>query len=113
MDYTRPSLALSIESIRKSFLDAKDRGLKLRYITEVTTENISYCKELTKIVEVRHLDGIKGNFMVSETEYLAHAVSNNASDIATQIIHSNLQEIVEQQNYIFDTLWNKAIPYQR
>jgi len=110
MNYTRPSLALSIESIRKSFLDAKDRGLKLRYITEVTTENISYCKELIKIVEVRHLDGIKGNFMVSETEYLAPAVSNNPSDIATQIIYSNLQEIVQQQHCIFDILWNKAIP---
>jgi two-component system, OmpR family, sensor histidine kinase VicK len=110
MDYTRPSLALGIESIRKSFLDARNRGLKLRYITEVSTENISYCKELIKIVEVRHLDGIKGNFMVSEKEYLAPVVSNNSSDIASQIIYSNLQQIVEQQNYIFDTLWNKAIP---
>ena len=26
MDYTRPSLALSIESIRKSFLDAEDNN---------------------------------------------------------------------------------------
>ena len=110
MDYTRPSLALSIESIRKSFLDAKSRDVKLRYITEITTENISYCKELMKIAEVRHLDGIKGNFMVSEKEYLAPAVSNNSSGIASQIIYSNLQEIVDQQNYIFESFWNKAIP---
>jgi two-component system, OmpR family, sensor histidine kinase VicK len=110
MDNTRPSLALSIESIRKSFLDAKSRNVNLRYITEVTAENISYCKELMKIVEVRHLDGIKGNFMVSEKEYLAPAISNNTSDIASHIIYSNSQEIVKQQNYIFDTLWNKSTP---
>jgi two-component system, OmpR family, sensor histidine kinase VicK len=110
MDYTRPSLAITIESIRKSFLDAKSRDVKLRYIAEITTENILYCKELMKIAEVRHLDGIKGNFMVSEKEYIALAVSNNTSGVASQIIYSNLQEIVEQQNYIFDTLWNKAIP---
>ena len=79
MDYTRPSLALKIESIRKSFLDAKGRDVKLRYITEITTENISYCKELIKIAEVRHLDGIKGNFMVREKEYLAPAASDNNS----------------------------------
>ena len=60
MDYTRPSLALRIESIRKSFLDAKDRDVKLRYITEITRENVQHCKELMKIAEVRHLDGIKG-----------------------------------------------------
>ncbi|HXX97552.1 MAG TPA: hypothetical protein VEL11_10610 [Candidatus Bathyarchaeia archaeon] len=29
MEHTRPSLALAIESIRKSFLDAKDRDVKL------------------------------------------------------------------------------------
>src|SRR5215467_3191196 len=81
MDYIRPSLALGNESIRKLFLDAKGRDVKLRYITEITTENISYCKELKKIAEVRHLDGIKGNFMVSEKEYLAPAASNNTSNI--------------------------------
>jgi hypothetical protein len=53
MDYTRPSLALGIESIRKSFLDAKGRDVKLRYITEITPENISYCKELMKIADIR------------------------------------------------------------
>jgi len=113
MDYTRPSLALGNESIRKSFLDAKSRDVKLRYITEITIENISYCKELMKIAYVRHLDGIKGNFMVSEKEYLAPAASNNTSNIASQIIYSNLHEIVEQQQYIFETLWTKAIPAEQ
>ena len=108
VDYTHPSLALGNESIRKSFLDAKGRDVKLRYITEITTENISYCKELMKIADVRHLDGIKGNFMISEKEYLAPAVSNNISNIASRIIYSNLHEIVEQQQYIFETLWSKA-----
>lgn len=113
MDYSRPKLALGIESIKKSFLEATDRGVKLKYITEIMSENIPYCKELMRISEVRHLDGIKGNFMVSEKEYLAPAVShdnNNDTHIASQIIYSNVREIVEQQNYIFDTLWNKAIP---
>ncbi len=110
MDHTRPALAIGIESIRKSFLDAKSRDVILRYITEITTENISYCKELLKIAEVRHLEGIKGNFMVSEEEYLAPATTKEKSYVASQIIYSNIKEIVEHQQYIFDTLWNKAIP---
>jgi two-component system, OmpR family, sensor histidine kinase VicK len=108
MDYRLPSLALRIESKRKSFLDAKGRDVKFRYITEIRRENIRYCKELMKIAEVRHLDGIKGNFMVSEKEYLAPAVSNNTFNIASQIIYSNLHEIVKQQQYMFETLWSKA-----
>ena len=110
MDYTLTSLAVGIDPIRKSFLDAKNRDVKLRYITEITTENISYCKELMKITELRHLDGFQGNFMVSEKEYLAPGVSQGTSDLASQIIYSNVKEIVEHQQYIFDTLWNKAIP---
>ena len=110
MDYSRPALALGIKPIKKSFIEAKNRNAKLRYITDIKAENISYCKELMEIAEVRHLDGIKGNFMVSEKEYLAPISSTLNSEISSQIIYSNLQEIVDQQNYIFDTLWNKAVP---
>ncbi len=42
MDYTRPSLAIGIESIKRSFLDAKSRDVRLRYLTEITNSNISY-----------------------------------------------------------------------
>ena len=109
MDYSRPALALRIESIKKSFIDARNRKVKLGYITDIKSENISYCKELMEIAEVRHLDGIKGNFMVSEKEYIA-PLSSSDSEVASQIIYSNLPEMVSQQNYIFDTLWNKASP---
>jgi two-component system, OmpR family, sensor histidine kinase VicK len=35
--------------------------VKLRYLTEITHDNIAACKELMTIVdELRHLDGIKG-----------------------------------------------------
>jgi hypothetical protein len=109
MDYSRPALALRIESIKKSFIDVRNRDVSLRYITYITAENIRYCKELMEIAEVRHLDGIKGNFMVSEKEYIA-PLSSLKSEVASQIIYSNLREMVDQQNYIFDTLWNKAVP---
>jgi two-component system, OmpR family, sensor histidine kinase VicK len=39
VDYTRPSLAVEIEQLKKAFLDAKKRGVKLRYVTEITNEN--------------------------------------------------------------------------
>jgi two-component system, OmpR family, sensor histidine kinase VicK len=50
MNYTRPQLAIVLGSIRNSFIDARNRGIKLRYLTEITSENISYCKELLHIV---------------------------------------------------------------
>jgi two-component system sensor histidine kinase VicK len=111
VDYTRPSLILQIKEIKKAFHDARGRGIKLRYITEITADNVSFCKELSTTIadELRHLDGIKGNFYVSEREYIAPAALHQKDKPSSQIIHSNMKEMVEEQQYIFDTLWNKSI----
>jgi two-component system, OmpR family, sensor histidine kinase VicK len=110
MNYTRPPLAVGLDPIRKAFLQSKDRGIYLRYITEITKENLSYCKELIKIVdEMRHLDAIKGNFMVSESEYVGPLILFEHGKIAPQAVYSNICEVVEQQQYLFDNFWNQAI----
>jgi two-component system sensor histidine kinase VicK len=111
MSYTRPSLALSLKPIKKAFLDAKRRGVKLRYITEITHDNFEYCKGLLNLVhELRHLDGVKSNFMISEEEYLAPLVQDRREEVASELIHSDITQVVEHGQQIFDTLWSKAIP---
>ena len=111
-DYTRPSLTAEIRELKKAFRDAKKRGVKIRYVTEITAENVSFCKELltSMVNELRHLDGIKGNFYVSEKEYIALAALHENDKPLSHIIHSNMKEIVEEQQCIFHTLWNKSTP---
>ena len=107
-------LAIGIEHIKKAFLDAKSRGARLRYLTEITIDNISYCKVLIKIVdELRHLEGMKANFMISESEYLAPVLLEEEGNMALQLIYSNVDRIVEQHRYMFETLWSKAIPFEQ
>jgi len=115
MNYTRPRLAMTLRPIKEAFADAKRRGLKLRYLTEINRENISSCKDLMSVVcELRHFDGIKGNFMISESEYAAPGVVLQKEDkIASQILYSNVEELIEQQQYIFDTFWDRAIPAEQ
>ena len=115
VDSTRPSLAVEIEQLKKAFLNAKSRGVRLRYVTEITEHNISYCKELIKIVdELRHVDGIEGNFYISETEYIAPASLHERGKPASQIIYSNVKEIVEHQHqYVFESFWRRAISAER
>ena len=110
VDQTRPVLTLDTLDLKNAFLYAKRRGVKLHYVTEITKDNISYCKQLMDMVdELRHLDGIKGNFYVSESGYLAPATAHEVGKSASQVIYSNVTEIIEHQRYVFDTLWNKAI----
>jgi two-component system, OmpR family, sensor histidine kinase VicK len=110
MNHTRPLLAISLKEIRNAFTNAKSRGVKLRYLTEITHNNISSCKEILSIVdELRHLDGIKGSFMISESQYLAPMVLFDNEKVASEIVCSTVKEVVEHQQNVFDNLWNKAI----
>src|SRR5437870_4114991 len=91
-------------------MDLKKRGVKVKYVTEIKKENIHYCKDLMKMIdELRHLDGVKGNLAVSETEYLAAAAPLEEAQPVRHLLYSNMKTIVGQQQYIFDTLWNKAV----
>jgi two-component system sensor histidine kinase VicK len=116
-DYKAPSANIQVEEYRKLLFDLKKRGIKLRYITDITKDNVKYCKQMMSefAYEIRHLDGIKANFSVSETEYLASATlveeeSQQPMRPIQQVIHSNVKDIVEQQKYVFESFWNKAIP---
>ena len=101
----------SFESVRKVVIAAKNRGISLRFIIEITKENLQYCKELMKITdELRHMDEIEANFGLSETEYLG---SITLQEDALQATYSNVKEVVEQQQFIFDTLWSKATPAEQ
>jgi signal transduction histidine kinase len=90
-------------------LDAKQRGVAIKIVTEITAENVGYCKQIMKFAELRHIAGIKGNFGVTETEYIISAILQK-EEPATQIIYSNAREVIDQQRYIFRSFWSKAIP---
>lgn len=108
-DHRAPSIVTNIEEYRNGYIDIRRRGAKIRAFTEITKENIQYCKELMKIVdELRHLDGVKGGMAVSESEYMATTVLEESKPL-TEVIYSNVKEVVEQGQYIFDTLWRSAI----
>jgi signal transduction histidine kinase len=58
--------------------------------------------------ELRHLDGVKGGMAVSESECMATTVLEESKPL-TEVIYSNVKEVVEQNQYIYDTLWRSAI----
>jgi signal transduction histidine kinase len=99
------------ESVRKVIIAAKNRGIRSRFIVEITNENLQYCKDLMKITdEIRHMDKIEANFGLNEIEYLG---SITLQEEALQATYSDVKEVVEQQQFIFDTLWSRAIPFEQ
>ncbi|HZA06681.1 MAG TPA: HAMP domain-containing sensor histidine kinase, partial [Nitrososphaeraceae archaeon] len=112
-DHRAPSIVVEIPEYKNGYIDIRKRGGKIRAFTEITKDNIHYCKELVKLVdELRHLNGVKGGIAVSESEYMATTLLEEAKPL-TQVIFSSVKEVVEQGQYIFDTLWNTAIPAEQ
>jgi len=113
VDPTASSVAMGLEPLRNAYISAKKRGVKIRWVTEITKDNVRYCKEAMKLeIEIRHLDGIKGNFAVSENVYNAAATLEEAKPVPIWM-RSTVKMFREQQQYVFDTLWNKAIPAEQ
>ncbi|MDQ3848429.1 MAG: hypothetical protein M3261_05690, partial [Thermoproteota archaeon] len=104
--------SMTVDPVKQGFIDFRKRGVKIRSITEITTENLEHCKELEDYVQLRHLDGLRGNFAVSETEYVATAIINGKEPV-TEAIYSNAKAILEQHRYFFETLWNRAVPAEQ
>lgn len=111
-DDRAPSIVIKIPEYYNGYQDILRRGGTIRCITIITNENLSYCEDLIKTVsELRHLDDLKGGIAVNETEYMATTVLQEAQPL-TEVIYSNVDEVVEQGQFIFDTLWKNAVPAQ-
>ncbi|HKO63637.1 MAG TPA: HAMP domain-containing sensor histidine kinase [Candidatus Nitrosocosmicus sp.] len=114
-DNKGPSVIIEIPQYNRIHSDLKKRKVKVRLITEITSGNINYCKQLVKEfdIEIRHLQNLKGNFgIIDKKDYIATATIYEKRPITT-LTYSNVIEIVKQNHFIFDTLWEKATPAER
>ena len=111
-DANSPIFSMSIEAVKKLYVAFRETGVRIRQIVEITNDNLHYCKEFMDYVELRHMDNVKGNMAVSETEYVATALLEGSMPL-TQTIYSNVKAFLEQQHYFFENLWSRAIPAEQ
>src|SRR5579875_3263641 len=91
----------------------KKKGVRIRYITEISKANLQFCKSLMGVIqEFRHLDGIRGAFGVTDDEFLATATPQEIKPVS-HAIYTNAKQLVQVQKHIFETLWNRSILAER
>ena len=107
-DKNGPAAQMGSESLWNAIAQLKYKGTKLRLITEITKENITYCKTMMRYFDVRHIDGVKGNFGISDKQqYLGNMLRSDSKNY--ELIQIDNKGFVEQQQYLFDVLWENAI----
>ena len=87
----------------------KENDIKVRQIVEVTNENKDFITSLEPI-EIRHLEGLRGNFGIFDHRAYMVFVLHKDTDEPLQTFFSNSKSLVSQQRTLFEKLWNMAIP---
>ena len=63
----------TLETFLDSIINLKKQYIKVRLVTEITRDNLPYYKEVNKHIDIRHLDSVKGSFIVCDgREYLGY-----------------------------------------
>jgi len=110
VDKAGPAIHVLYEPIWASLVSLKKRGVKIRSVTEITVDNVTYCKKLLEVCELRHLDGVRTNFGIADgKEVLLHGVSQETNPLSQAIVTS-VTGLVEAQQYMFENLWKTSIP---
>ena len=116
--------------IKELLFNLRKRGVRIRQIIEITKDNVIYCKQVMEIVELRHLEHVRGGMELNDDElmvtgnpedpqtiaYLSKDTGSSTRTNATsspQVIYSNVKQLVEQQQFIFDpsifkNLWKQT-----
>jgi two-component system sensor histidine kinase VicK len=107
------SAIVANEPILERYIEASKRGVRIRQITEINKNNILDCKKLMDWMELRHIDGLHGYFVVVDgKQFNSHAYGEKGKSFP-HMVTSTVKVFVQQQQYFFNTLWEKAIPAEQ
>jgi hypothetical protein len=93
-------------------------GTRIRIITKITQENISYCKMLMKYTDkIFHLDKVKGNFSIIDgrqyiffrVDGVVEKIKKDQKQIIKQVLYNNDILFVDSQQNLFENLCINAI----
>lgn len=79
---------------------AIERGIKIRFITNITVDNVSYCKEMIENgLQRRHSEGAKGNFTIDDKTECTIFMVVSEWETPTQAITTNVRSFVSLMKY--------------
>lgn len=112
-----PILIRKTPSIWENNLKVDKRGIKIRFLTEIRDENLQHCKKMLeeiKHIEMRHMDGVKGNFVLHDDKeyFLPFFVGKLEEPESRNALYCTQKEMVEAHLFMFENLWRQAIPAQ-
>ena len=101
---------VSHETLWNALTALKHKGVKIRIVTQVTSDNLEFCKKFTEAVELKHLDWIQSSFGISDGKWLLeHVVSLDEYPLSHAIL-TDIRKLVGIKRKLFETLWKQSVP---
>lgn len=97
------------EGIYLAERQAEEKGTRLRLIVEVIKENVNFISSI-KYHEIRHIDNIRSNFAILDNRAYMVQIFHKENEPPAQALFSNSKTLVENQQALFDRLWEIATP---
>ena len=95
------------EEILKRIRDRKTPHMMVRLISTLTAENLSIFGEV-KHMEIRHLDDVRGNFVIFDRKNY-FAVLSDSMNARARVLYASNDAFLRSQVFLFDSLWSGAI----
>ncbi|MBI2147291.1 TrmB family transcriptional regulator [Candidatus Woesearchaeota archaeon] len=101
-----------VEAIKSALNRAKDRGVKLKILTSLTTETKKAAEQIKKIAEIRHTDSLSSRFCIVDGKEIlfmllddtkVHASYDTGVWVSTPYFASSLSALFESE-------WKQASP---
>ena len=112
---TADGLNRKLEALLPSFEKAKRRGVKIRIAAPVNAANAKIAKELSRVAEVRAVDGFKARFTIIDSEQLMFMLLDDEKvhpnyDVGVWINTEFFAKALEQ---MFELAWNQFKPLNK
>ncbi len=113
-DYKGPQIFVEYEPAWRSYQRMKSCGVHMRFIIDVREDNVEYCKRLSEVGEIRHLEGFNGNWgILDKIDYVAPAISQSHEPTIPILIRISIKDFVDPHQDLFNALWKNAIPLEQ
>jgi len=105
---TADGLNRKLEVLLPSLEKAKKRGVKIRIASPITEGNKQVAKDLSKVAEVRDVEGLRARFMIVDSEQLMFMLLNDEEVHPTYDvgIWLNTEFFAQALEGLFEIAWN-------
>jgi sugar-specific transcriptional regulator TrmB len=104
----------ALNFIKRDFISVnittKNRGTRRRFLTTIDGDNLEVAEELSKYIEIRHLDRVPIRAMLGDEEIGFSWIP--VKEMPETAIYSNNREIVQMMWEIAENYWNNAVDGQ-